>query len=211
VRINPDELHVKDPEWIDEHLNNGSKPRDKSAWYAGSSGRKSIFGTVSQDLHRVRRSALNPFFSKRSITAIGPLIQDKVDKLCTSLSTYVNGERPANLSIAYLSLTIDVISQYAFGKSYGLVDRPEFSPLWYDMTTHIMESHAQVRHFPWLEGLVKSLPMIFVDVINKHMGHFLPLDKVWSILLHYSSLLTRILGHARRGCQSLGMSHRHRH
>lgn len=115
--------------------------------------------------------------------AIEPLIQERVDKLCTSLSTYVNGKEPANLSIAYLSLTIDVISQYAFGKSYGLVDQRRFSPLWFEMVTHIMESHAQARHFPWLEGVVRVLPLRVVDVINHHMGYFLRLDKVHTVFI----------------------------
>lgn len=129
IRISPEELHVRDPDWYDELMTTSIRPRDKSEAFAGRSGRDSIFGTVQHDHHRVRRGALNPFFSKKSISAIQPLIQSKVDLLCTGLGEYApdgsdekRAGREIELGVAYMSLTLDVISHYAFGKSYGLLD-----------------------------------------------------------------------------------------
>ena len=45
-------------------------------------GSRQAIGTVDHDLHRVRRGALNPFFSKRSVLEILPFVQNIIDKLC---------------------------------------------------------------------------------------------------------------------------------
>ena len=83
VRINPHELHIIDPEFYDELYGVGSaKKLDKyDQWVKLSGAPSSTFSTVSHDIHRTRRGALNPFFSKRSVQQLEPLIRSKVEKL----------------------------------------------------------------------------------------------------------------------------------
>ncbi|KAL9131133.1 MAG: hypothetical protein Q9175_006847 [Cornicularia normoerica] len=183
IRISPEELHVRDPEWYDELMTTSTRPRDKSEAFAGRSGRDSIFGTVQHDHHRVRRGALNPFFSKKSISAIEPLIQSKVDLLCTALGEYAPGgsdEKRAGkeieLGVAYMSLTLDIISHYAFGKSYGLLDLPGFSQMWKDVVENVMESFALVRNLPWLPELLKKLPIPVTKMIDTGMAFYLQME-----------------------------------
>lgn len=159
------------------------RPRDKSEAFAGRSGRDSIFGTVQHDHHRVRRAALNPFFSKKSINAIEPLIQSKVDMLCTALGEYApdgSDEKRAGkeieLGVPYMSLTLDVISHYAFGKSYGLLDLPGFSQLWKDVVEKVMESFALVRNLPWIPELLKKLPMPITKMLDAGMAFYLQME-----------------------------------
>lgn len=164
-------------------MTTSTRPRDKSEAFAGRSGRDSIFGTVEHDHHRVRRTPINPFFSKKSITAIEPLIQSKVDLLCAALGEYApsgNDEKRAGkeieLGVAYMSLTLDIISHYAFGKSYGLLSLPGFSRLWKDVVENVMESFALVRNLPWLPELLKKLPMPITRVLDKGMAFYLQME-----------------------------------
>ena len=183
IRISPEELHVRDPEWYDELMSTSIRPRDKSESFAGRSGRDSIFGTVQHDHHRVRRGALSPFFSKKSISAIEPLIQSKVDLLCTALGEYAPGGtdegragKEVELGVAYMSLTLDIISHYAFGKSYGLLELPGFSQKWKDVVEKVMESFALVRNLPWVPELLKKLPMPITKMIDTGMAFYLQME-----------------------------------
>ena len=183
IRISPEELHVRDPDWYDELMTTSIRPRDKSEAFAGRSGRDSIFGTVQHDHHRLRRAPINPFFSKKSISAIEPLIQSKVDLLCTALGEYAPGGSDENragkeieLGLAYMSLTLDVISQFAFGKTYGLLNLPGFSQLWKDVVENVMESFALVRNLPWLPELLKKLPMPVTRIIDQGMAFYLQME-----------------------------------
>ena len=157
--------------------------RDKSEIFAGRSGRDSIFGTVLHDHHRIRRAALNPFFSKKSVNKIEPLIQRKADILCTSLSEYApdgsdedRAGKPIELGVAFMSMTLDVVSHYAYGKSYGLLELPGFSPVWKEVIENVMESFALVRNLPWLPGLLKKLPRSIVKRLNKGMAFYLQME-----------------------------------
>ena len=112
MRISPEGIHIRDPDWYDELMTSSSRPRDENEAFAGHSGRNSIFGAVPHGHHRLRRRTLNPFFSKKSITSIETLIQDKVDKLCIVLSNYANTEEPVELGLAHVALSLDIISHY---------------------------------------------------------------------------------------------------
>ena len=58
---------------------------------------------MNHELHRKRREALNPFFSKRSVLALGSMISGKVDLLCASLERHVKDGTPINLSDVYFA------------------------------------------------------------------------------------------------------------
>ena len=58
----------------------------------------SVGGSIKHDLHRKRREALNPFFSKKGVTAVEPMITQKVDQLCQCLEDYSKQRAPINLS-----------------------------------------------------------------------------------------------------------------
>ena len=124
----------------------------------GRIGRGSIFGTVSHEHHHLRRSALNPFFSKRSIIGIEPQIQEKVDRFCHRLEAYAGKNEPLNLSAAYMSLTMDVITHYAYGEPLGLLDLPDFGARWREMIKMSLECMPFVRHFPWLMDVLEKVP-----------------------------------------------------
>jgi len=177
VRINPYELHVRDPDWYNILYAAGGRRRDKSAWFVGRSGGRSIFGTIDHDLHRLRRSALNPFFSKPSIAAIEPLIQAKVDRLCEALAEHIQPNTEVELQEAFMALTLDIISAYAFGKSFGLLDQPGFSPEWKKAVLAMIESAIPNRHFPWMADIMMNLPFSVAAAISPPVAFFLDIQK----------------------------------
>lgn len=83
-------------------------------------------GTIDHDLHRVRRSALNPFFSKRSVNDLAPFIQNIVDALCARFDDAAKTGEPIDLRFAYAALTLDVMGEFCFSKSFHAVRMPDF-------------------------------------------------------------------------------------
>ncbi|KAF7511511.1 hypothetical protein GJ744_004099 [Endocarpon pusillum] len=177
VRISPYEIHVKDPDWYDELYTSSNRRRDKSAWHVGPTGGDSIFGTIPHEHHRLRRSALNPFFSKRSIIGIEPLVQDKVKKLCNAVERYIQSGKPLELQTAYMALTLDVISHYAFGESFELSEKEGFSPEWKKALLNVIESATVNRHLPWLADCLMLLPDSVAARLSKPIAFFLQVRK----------------------------------
>ncbi|KAL1600670.1 hypothetical protein SLS60_007058 [Paraconiothyrium brasiliense] len=173
VRINPYELHVRDADWYNTLYAAGGRRRNKSEWFVGRTGGQSVFGTVDHDHHRLRRAALNPFFSRASVISIETLIQERVDRLCEALREYAQSKAVVEMHTAFMSLTLDIISTYAFGECYGLLDKPGFSPEWKHAVEAMTESSITNRHLPWVADTLSKIPPHLAAKISEPVSFFL--------------------------------------
>jgi len=85
VRIGPNELHCNDVAFVDEIYAGGNRNRDKQAHYLGTVAgpvRNAAVATIDHDLHRVRRSAMNKFFSRQQIIGLEPEMLKLTQRLC---------------------------------------------------------------------------------------------------------------------------------
>jgi hypothetical protein len=99
IRITPDELHVNDIGFLDTVYAPSSKRRDKYEYQLRTLRVPGGVGTTaSYDLHRKRREALSPFFSKRNVVYLEPLITEKVEQLCQIVAKHAVEKTPVNLS-----------------------------------------------------------------------------------------------------------------
>ncbi|OTA89496.1 hypothetical protein M434DRAFT_79252 [Hypoxylon sp. CO27-5] len=172
IRISPNELHCNDPSFIDTLYAGGSVRRDKYAYYASQFG-QSVFGTVHHNLHRLRRSAINRFFSRASVSKLEPMIHDKVDLLCKQLQTHLGDENPVQLNMAFSCFTTDVVATYAFAKSYDFLADASFERNFHEPMMSGIRLGAYFKQFPFLIPLMNSLPDSWVAVLNPAMGRYL--------------------------------------
>ena len=92
-------------------------PFSKEAdFYGAFSLGTAIFGIASNELHRIRRAPLNPFFSRKRVLELEHVVQSKTQTLCSRVEAAVTAKQPADLFHAYRALFIDVISDYAFDR-----------------------------------------------------------------------------------------------
>ncbi|KAK0654873.1 cytochrome P450 [Cercophora newfieldiana] len=173
VRINPYELHILDPDFFLE-LYASNRKLDKYRWWtnlAGADG--SGFSTVPHDLHRLRRGAISPFFSVRSVTNLEPLIKSKIEKLSARFVQLAKTQEVVRLDAAFMALTMDVICDYAFAKDRCYLDQPDFELRWKQTIIGAFEGGALGRQFPWMLPLMKKLPPSFVAAMNPAVGNLL--------------------------------------
>ncbi|CZR52602.1 related to cytochrome P450 CYP3/CYP5/CYP6/CYP9 subfamilies [Phialocephala subalpina] len=162
IRISPFELHINDPEYYDVLYSN-NLPVNKSSWYTRQFDMgHATFGTIEHKQHRLRRSALNPFFSKQMISKLEPTIQAVVEKLFSRLEEFRGAGKPVEMRAAYSALTIDVITAYAFNESWEHLDSPDFKKDWFDGVHLMMGAGNFMKQFPWLFSVVRVLPQSVV-------------------------------------------------
>lgn len=166
VRINPHELHVKDSQFYDELYAPSSKRRDKYAnWTVLAGAPASTFATVTHAQHRLRRAALNPFFSKRAVANAEPLIWDKVQHLCRRLEAACRARNVVRLDAAYMALTMDIITHYSYGASYNYLSEDDFKLEWKETVVDGSANGALLRQFPWALPVLKAIPLQLLDVM----------------------------------------------
>ena len=126
----------------------------------------SMFGTVPHDHHRLRRSALNPFFSRRSVLQLEPYIKDLVEKMCRRLEGAKKNGDVVNVQHMFAALTMDVITEYAFSDSTRCLEAPDFAPIWNDIIDAVGSQTAINKQFDWLLPLTRAMPIWLVKLAN---------------------------------------------
>ncbi|KAL8792159.1 MAG: hypothetical protein Q9195_005255 [Heterodermia aff. obscurata] len=169
VRINPYELHINDPFFHEKLYVRSSKGKtDKWGWSMGALAAlgSSLFTTLPHDLHRMRRAAWAPYFSKQSIRRIQPtLIQSCVDQTCQRLSEYQGRGKPVVMIYAWSALIADIISEYSFPHGYRLLDKAEFDEEHFGIWTALTRTLHPLRHFPWLFGIMDAMPLWLTKIV----------------------------------------------
>ncbi|KAF2272646.1 benzoate 4-monooxygenase cytochrome P450 [Westerdykella ornata] len=197
IRINPDEIHINDPDFYEEIYTSASKKRDRySKWKLMAGSPLSTFSTIEHDLHRKRRGALNPFFARRSVARLEPRISQRVELLQSRLEEEMKSGSVLDTKAVYLALTMDVVSEYCYGKSYEFLRERDFKAGFKDFFNELFENVAVRRATPWLMWVMQRLPLECVV-------RFMPADKALKDMLSFQNWIRmeveKILGGHREG------------
>ncbi|SMR47054.1 unnamed protein product [Zymoseptoria tritici ST99CH_1A5] len=164
VRINPFEIHINDPDYYNEIYAGPTRRREKWAWSAAMFGNSSShFGTIPHELHRRRRAPLNPFFSRASVTRLEPMLRQVVEDLSTRLEQFRESQKPVNLRHAFAAVTMDVVTDYAFGTSYKCLEQPDFAPMWAEAIDSVSEQSHMNKQFPIVLQMMRMMPLWVVE------------------------------------------------
>jgi cytochrome P450 len=167
IRINPHELHVKDSAFfgtIYAGAGGGRKTDKDASWAMMAGAPRSAFSTPGHELHKMRRGALNPFFSKRMVGKLEPRISSKVEKLCARFRGLAGTGTVIPLHVAASAFTMDVISEYCYGEEgcTNYMDDDAFTPAWAQCMQDVFDGAAFRRAVPWLTALLQTLPVEYV-------------------------------------------------
>ncbi|KAJ5656104.1 Cytochrome P450 [Penicillium longicatenatum] len=173
VRISPRELHIKDSHYYEDIHASGSRKRNRDPKYAVAFGAPySLVGTIDHDHHRLRRSFIQNYFSKRSVTSLTPYITVKVDQLLNRFEAAYKNSTVLHLQHDFAALTADVITQYCYGWSYGYLDDKKSSTRndLVDAVNGLMLMFHVNRFFPFLVTIFRNAPEAVVRFLQPHMG-----------------------------------------
>jgi hypothetical protein len=183
IRISPNELHVDEPDYYEE-LYSRHQPRDKSLFFVKQWGLEgSAFATADHKLHRARRAALNPFFSKQTVARLQPMLQFMIEKLCGRIEESRKLGQPMPMREVYMCLATDVITLYALNRSWNLLDSPDFSPFWLETIQATEAAGHFLKHFPFMLNIFRALPYKLIAVMNPGMLLLLQWQQVSSSIL----------------------------
>ncbi|KAK8161786.1 cytochrome P450 [Phyllosticta citrichinensis] len=160
VRINPNEVHIGDPDYFDVLFGHNMKiDKDPFVYTLAFSNAPSAFATMSALHHRVRRNAMNKFFSSKAIDGYEPYIQAAFDKMIEQLDTNRKTGEVVRITAAFKAFAMDVVSHFTLGHSRNYLDEPDLGHRFQSAqlaTTSLMHwNRVSMR----LVGIFKRLPM----------------------------------------------------
>jgi cytochrome P450 len=178
VRITPDEVHLSDPNNYEIIYSVGTKYAKSSPFYDAFGIRYSTFSTGPNNVHRVRRGRLDPFFSRRTVLQLEHIVEARAEKLTRLLSSKFANNEAVDLHHAFRAISVDVITDYAFGESYHILDTPDLGLNFFEMVQGIGPTMWIFQQWPALQKLSLSLPASVAGRMSKPLKHVLNLQKV---------------------------------
>jgi cytochrome P450 len=174
VRISPHEVHIDDPNFHSTIYTNkrGLDKPEHLKWRFGAPF--ALFSTPGHHIHRLRRAAQDPFFARRRILELAPMIQEKVDRMCDRLTQdFMGRNRPLTLDNLFTSYIADVTTQYSFDRDFNWLSHPEFESPFIKSIRGFKDIAHPFTQFPWLGRIMAAMPHWVVRVLQPSMASVL--------------------------------------
>ncbi|KAF2124280.1 cytochrome P450 [Dothidotthia symphoricarpi CBS 119687] len=156
IRVTPNELHIRDSRFFDEFYGKNLH-LDKEGWDVKFGSEGGVLTTVNAAVHKRRRAALSPMFSRRSILDLIHIIHRHIDTLSARLREAEARKEPINLTLAFPALTGDIIMDYFFGFNYAQLKHPEFESF-HEAFVKIGGTGHVATQIPWIYPIMNSIP-----------------------------------------------------
>lgn len=178
VRISPNDVHLSDPENYEKIYFIGSKFWKSPNFYGPFGLKTAAVTTLRNEVHRVRRAAINPLFSRKVVLDLEGVVQSKVYKLCRKLSEALRAENPMDLHHGFRAVSVDVITDYAFDNCYNLLDSPSLGAEFFDMLRGMVPAFWIFQQFPFMQKLSTMLPPWLLMRMSPEMASLVQLQLV---------------------------------
>ncbi|KAE8151511.1 cytochrome P450 [Aspergillus avenaceus] len=167
IRINPREVHIKDPDYYEEIYASSARRREKDPVLVAQFGLEgSGFSSIDPETHRQRRAPVEKFFSKRAIQNQECLIQDSLDRLVHHFQEACQSRTVVSLDAAFAALTSDVIHQYTYGFNPKNLECEGFNASVRDGINGLFRLAHLLYFMPVLQTLMNAMPLELLRRVN---------------------------------------------
>ncbi|KAH7333388.1 cytochrome P450 [Rhexocercosporidium sp. MPI-PUGE-AT-0058] len=177
VRINPCELHVETPSFYEEVYAGGGKRRNKWEWFTNQFGiPESVFTSAPHDLHRMRRAALNPFFSTASVRKLQPVIDERLSVFMQRFEEFQQNDEVMTISLAFAAYANDVVMEYAYARCDHRLEAKDFDPSFHDASLVGATMGHTTKQLTWILPIMQVLPDWVTVMLNSDMASYVKLQ-----------------------------------
>lgn len=171
-------MHLSDPNHYDKIYHVGTRYSKDANYYGAFGNENSSFTTPANELHRIRRTGLNSFFSRKNVIELEDIVQDKAQKLCDAIENAITKGQPMDLHHALRAVSIDVITEFAFGESYGLLETPDFGYDFFMLVLRLGPAAWIFRQMPWLKTVMRVVPESMVRALSAPISNVIDMQRV---------------------------------
>jgi len=118
-----------------------------------------IHGTVLHEIHRMRRTAINPLFSKSAVTQAETSMRSCARKLGDALVQQQELVGYADLKVLFSAYANDVLTEYLFDRRgrNSMLEDWDRAEAWANTIKTMGSLTPIIKQFPWIIKLAKKL------------------------------------------------------
>lgn len=176
VRISPHTLRLRKTSAYHEIHRMGTPFAKEYRYYQLFGIPGSTFSTIDMDLHRQRRSRVDPMFSRRGILDIEYIVKEKVDILCRRMKEHGVQDKFFNCHLAFSALALDIATEFSYAKNYDVLNAPDFACRAFDAWEAQHEVFLILKHFPLLSKIMQALPIWILLILMPRGAGFAELQ-----------------------------------
>ncbi|CAK7231404.1 hypothetical protein SBRCBS47491_007919 [Sporothrix bragantina] len=156
VRIAPDAIHSNRTTCV------------KGPWYNILYPLESLQMIRKKDVHSVRRKTWDRAFGSKSLRDYEPRVKGYTDQLVQQIDSGL--AKPINVTECFNNYSFDVMSDLAFGKSFGILQSGGKKHYFTETLHADMGNVGRFSHVPWLFPIFKATPVLNAE--NKKFWAF---------------------------------------
>ncbi|SMR43603.1 unnamed protein product [Zymoseptoria tritici ST99CH_1A5] len=159
LRPVPDEVHINDPDFLDTiyAIRNRNNPTIR-----GLLVDQSVGGAEDWHVHKMRRDALNPYFSQKFTLSMQDLMLQKRDQVIEQFFTASRSGQPFNLSDVYFAFSNDLVRNFCFGSDSDLLHNLPEAQIQRKNLTRMLTGVKVNKHFPFVPRLLANILPVFL-------------------------------------------------
>ncbi|KOS20489.1 Trichodiene oxygenase [Escovopsis weberi] len=167
VRINPWEISIRDHAFFNSIYVAGAARRTEMYWRQRSTFgvEGSMITAESHDLHRLRRHTLEPFFSRRGVSFLEPLLAEEARLLDHRLDQLRGSQSVVEIEHVFSAFALDIINKICFEEPKAALAAPDFDPTVHLLLRDSLPKISFALHFPWLVKAVDTIPAFLMDIL----------------------------------------------
>lgn len=196
IRIKPDELHIQDASFFETlYVRSGSLDKLQSLENRFNNP-SALLNTPKHSIHRIRRKALDPFFTRRKITEYVPTISEMLERICERIEKdFLVCSRILLIQEMWGCFSTEVIVNYCFGLSKQFIEAPDFRSAFHGAMMDIEDQVHIMTQFPILYRVMNLLPDRLIVWMQPKMSSMIDFNNVKTILAKSNYLRCRLTNH----------------
>lgn len=113
---------------------------------------------------------MNPMFSRKMVFELEAVVQDKAHKVCRLMQEGIKKGAAVDLHHAFRSVSVDVISDFAFDKSYNLLEKEDVGAYFFRMVRGLGPAMYVFQQFPSFQAVALSTPPWLAPFLSEALG-----------------------------------------
>jgi hypothetical protein len=111
------------------------------------------------------------------------VVQIRAQKLVTLVEKKFSMGQAVDLHHGFRAVSVDIITDYGFNKSYDLLDEPDLGLNVFAMVQGISPTMWIFQQWPWLQKIALSIPKPIASMMNEPLAQVIKLQEVLHLIL----------------------------
>ena len=136
-----------------------------------------VQSTIDADVHRIRRSAMAPFFTTRSIASSELTIGSRLENISARLERFKHSGEVVEMRLLLWYMATDIITTLAFPEGVGLLSPLELNPSYKTFQSGGQRKLLYFKHFPFLWKILHGMPPEWLIKLAPEAGPAMELEE----------------------------------